>query len=254
MQASSLAIVPHEIYDLELLVKILSENLNVNVNELLQKVYQNKHKKFFYLKRKVKNLNADRIMELQIPGLYREYEYQRVYPANRLASNLIGFVGRDMEALEGLELAYDDLLTKSVRTHSVFGTNLQLTLDSFLQKKLEEVLMNSYISSKSKKAGAILMDIHKGHILAMVSLPNFDPNYYYKSTAKQRINSNIRLNYEPGSTIKIFMAAMLLEEGVVKEEERFFCPGKLQFHSAEIACKHNGKVVCSWKSYIRRNY
>ena len=238
---SSLGIAPHEIYDLELLVQIISEHLSMPSKELFEKIYQNKNRKFFYIKHKVKDIVADKIMQFQLPGIYRRRNYQRIYPAQRLASNVLGFVGREMEPLEGLENAYDEILTRRVREHSLLGVDLQLTLDSFLQNQLEEILSKKLLESESQRAGAILMDVHTGHILAMASLPNFDPNLYYKSKERQRSNHTIHLNYEPGSTIKIFMAAMLLEEGKVKKDEKFYCPGQLQFYSAEITCRHNGK-------------
>ncbi len=77
----------------------------------------------------------------------------------------------------------------------------------------------------------------------MASLPNFDPNEYYRSNAYQRGNWNIRLNYEPGSTVKVLMAAILLNERAVRPEERFYCPGELRFHDSTVRCRAAGRMV-----------
>ncbi len=225
-EAATIAIAPQEITDYEFIAEHLGTLLGVPSNAILNQLYEYRERKYFYLKRQVDNFTADRIMELHLPGVYRESEYRRYYPGESLASNLIGFVGRDMEPLAGLEYVYDDILALPEKTTSRKGPTIRLTLDSLIQYRLEEAMEKSFTASGSKRATAILMDIQTGEILALANYPNFNPNEYYKSTPMQRGNWAIRLNYEPGSTVKIFMAASLLMENAVTPAERFACNGE----------------------------
>ena len=115
-EASTIAIAPQEIYDLELTAELLSKPLEMTPAEILQYSYERKNRRYFYLKRQVDNLRADSIVDLQIPGVYREREYRRQYPGNSLASNLLGFVGRDQaKALSGIERYFNSVLLRPGR-------------------------------------------------------------------------------------------------------------------------------------------
>ena len=244
-EASTIAIAPSELYDYEQSAEILAQYLETEATEILQKIYEKKQYRYFYLKRQVSNLNADQIMDLNLPGIYREREYSRYYPGQRLASNILGFVGREQDkGLAGIERSFNSTLIYDHEDKEIeAGLSLQLTIDSFLQHHLEQEVEKKWKLSKSKKASAILMDVHSGAILAMVNFPNFNPNQYYKSKPYERTNWNIRFNYEPGSTMKIFMAAILLNEGAVKAKEHFHCKGKLNVFNRVIACKRRQDII-----------
>lgn len=244
-EASTIALAPKEIYDFEQSAELLAKFLEMSPREILQAIYERKNRRYFYLKRQVDNLKADQIMDLALPGVYREREYRRRYPGKSLASNLLGFVGREQsKALAGLERNFNTVLLHNTGpSPSSSGSILQLSIDSLLQYHLEQELAKAYERSQSKRAAAILMDTETGAILAMASLPNFDPNEYWKSRPFERGNWNIRLNYEPGSTVKVIMAAILLAQKAVRPSQRFLCEGDIHFHESTVRCRHNGKAV-----------
>ena len=87
------------------------------------------------------------------------------------------------------------------------------------------------------------MDVNSGAILALANFPNFDLNQYHKSRPEERGNWALRLNYEPGSTVKIFMVAMLLNEKAITDQERILCNGHIKLYDTIISCKRGGKVI-----------
>ncbi|MCB1327294.1 MAG: transpeptidase family protein [Spirochaetales bacterium] len=243
-EASSIAVDPGAIYDVEQTAQLLGNRLDMDPARIVERIYQHQDRRWLYIKRQVDNLTADQILDLNLPGVYREREHRRNYPAHSLASNLLGFVGRDQtEALEGVERYYNELLLQSDPDAPSQGPTLQLTLDAFMQYRLEREMDAAFEASGSKRAAGMIMNISTGEILAMVSLPNYDPNEYYRSTAFQRGNWNIRLNYEPGSTVKVFMAAILLSENLVRPNELFHCDGEIHFRDSVVRCRNHGRVV-----------
>lgn len=242
-EASTIAVATHELVDADFTAELLAEHLNVPLSDVLERFYINKNRRYFFIKRQVDNLVADQLVDLKIPGVYREREYRRMYPGNTIASNLLGFVGRDQRrALAGIERDFNDTLTRPAPGSPREGPTLRLSIDAFIQHRLEREMGIAFEASGARRAAGMLMDVRNGEILAMVSLPNFNPNQYYNSTPFQRGNWNIRLNYEPGSTVKVFMAAILLAEQAIEENERFFCDGEIKFYNSTVRCRVHGRV------------
>ena len=245
-ESSTIAIAPKEIYDDEQLADILSFYLNEKPTKILHQIYQKQNYDYFYLKRQIDNLTANLLLEKQLPGVYREYEFKRVYPGYSLASNLLGFVGRDQDiGLEGLERDYNEILNHS--SNDVQGDVIQLTIDSYLQRQLDEELGKTFNTSQSKRAVGIMLNLDNGEILALSNFPNFDPNEHYKYTSFERGNWSMRLSFEPGSTVKILMAAILLAENAVSVDKKFNCDGIIHFGNAAIRCRQNNKIIAHGK-------
>lgn len=243
-EGSTIAISPQDIVDPEFTARNLSKFLKLSTNDILQKFYYNQDRRYFLLARQVDNFTADRIMEMRLPGVHREWEYRRFYPGDSLASNLIGFVGRDQSrALEGVERVYHDILTNPEKRLLRKGPTLRLTIDSLIQYRMEQAIGPTFEESGSKRAAGLLMDIYSGEILALVNFPNYNPNQYYRSSPAQRGNWVIRMNYEPGSTVKIFMAAILLTEHAVSPYDRFTCDGEFRLGSVIIRDKHGDRLL-----------
>lgn len=153
-------------------------------------------------------------------------------------------MGRDQNrALAGMERAYHEILTSPTPSGPNRGPTLTLTIDSLIQYHLEKILGEAFETSGAKRAVGLFMDVRNGEIIAMASFPNFNPNEYYKSSPKQRGNWAIRLNFEPGSTVKVFMAAALLQDRALNLKEKFFCDGEFHFHNSTVRCRVRGKVV-----------
>lgn len=243
-EGSTIGIAPPEIRDPEFTADHLARYLDMSSEDVLKAFYVYKDRKYFLLRRQVDNVTADQIIDLRLPGVRRESEFRRVYPAETLAANLMGFVGRDhMNALDGLERIYNERLTTPEKNSPRKGPALYLTIDSLIQYRLEKELGETFEESGAERAVGVFMDVKTGGILALANFPNYNPNEYYRSSPIQRANSAIRLNYEPGSTVKVFMAAMLLQEGKVKEDERFHCPGEIHFNNQTIRCKSGNRIV-----------
>jgi len=243
-ETSTIGIAPEEIQDAEFTAKETSRYLKIPEEEVIEKMYRYKHRRYFLLKRQVDNYDADRLLELNLPGVHRESEYSRHYPGETLASNLLGFVGRDQRnALGGIELIYHDILSTPPDDSARIGAGLQLSIDSLIQYQLEDVLSKAFENSGAKRAAGIIMNLETGEIAAVANFPNFNPNRYYASRPEERGNWAFRLNFEPGSTVKIFMAAILLQEKALNRNERFFCDGEIKFKDVNVRCKHKNKVV-----------
>jgi cell division protein FtsI (penicillin-binding protein 3) len=243
-EASTIAIAPHEIVDAEFTAEALAERLGMEPTEIFEKINRYRDRRYFLLRRQVDNFTADTIVDLNLPGVHRESEFSRRYPGETLASNLIGFVGRDQEnALAGVERTYQEVLMTPTQKESHNGGTLQLSIDSLMQYRLEEAMGEAFLESKSKRAVGIFMDIQTGEILAIANFPNFNPNRYYSSRPSDRGNWALRLNYEPGSTIKVIMAAILLSENAVNAREKFHCDGEIRYKDIAVRCKNNNRPV-----------
>ena len=160
--------------------------------------------RFVWLKRNLTPLEQSRILELGEPGLQFQTEYTRIYPQGELSAHMVGYGSVDGQGLAGIERSFNDLLVKG-------GKPLSLTLDIRLQHILRRETKKAIAEFNAKGGAGIIMDVVTGEILAATSLPDFDPQNLSDATKLQMFN-NVTLGvYEPGSTMKIFSTAALLE-------------------------------------------
>ncbi len=172
-------------------------------------------KSFVWIKRRLTPRQQYAINRLGIPGLQFDNEERRVYPYGDLASHVVGFCGIDNNGLAGVERALDS-------TVKAGPGPIQLSLDARVQFVLHEELARVIAEFSAKGGAGIIMDVRTGEIVAMVSLPDFDPNHptatdprLSAADAKERIFNKITLGvYEMGSVFKIFNTAMALDYGV----------------------------------------
>jgi len=240
--SSTIGINPEEVYDAHFTATMLSKYLNVASSKIESLILEKD--RYFLLKREIDNQTARKIMDMGLPGVRLEKEYKRVYPNGTLASNLIGFTGMDdNKALAGLELMFHEELLTPTDPELSKGHDLHLTIDSLIQYRLETSLEKAFKNTQSKKAIGIFMDVHTGKILAMASFPNFDPNQYWKYPAESTTNWAIRHIYEPGSTMKIFIAMILFNEKLIDLNEKFYCPGYVEFGDRLVHCSDKHGLV-----------
>ncbi len=194
--------------------------------------------RFAWIERKLEPAVAERVRTLNIKGLGFINEGKRFYPKGELASHLIGFVGIDNQALEGIELQYDRYLTTrggkvsvgrdaSGRTLSegvdkeVRGNNVVLTIDEGLQYIVEREIEKAVLKWRTKAATAVMMDPYTGELLALANRPAYDPNNPGKASGFEKRNRAITDCYEPGSTFKIIIGTAALEEKIVRPDMLF---------------------------------
>jgi cell division protein FtsI (penicillin-binding protein 3) len=212
---------------------------------------------FVYLARKIDPAVAGAVRELGVPGVQMFTESKRVYPAGRLASQVIGFAGLDNEGLEGLERQFDGRLRGSPgelvmerdpsgqsipvgrrqQTPPQPGEDVVLTIDREIQYQAQVALAGAVEKWNAKGGSVIVLDTRNGDVLAMANLPDFDPNDVSNSTSADRRNRAVVDVYEPGSASKIVTAAAALEQGVVTPTDMLEVPDNLKvgpkvFHDA----------------------
>lgn len=201
-------------------------------------------KNFCWIARRIAPEQANLVQDLGIDGIFIIKEPKRFYPSGELAGHLIGFVGMDANGLEGLELRYDRFLKgeaqKLIWTRDAKGKrlyprvekpetvqkgyyNLILTIDNRIQHLVESHLKAAVRDKGAKGGFAIVMDPRTGEILALANEMGFDPNRFPAVHAAIGKNKAITDCFDPGSTFKPFLAAAAIEEGVVKETDRFHC-------------------------------
>jgi cell division protein FtsI (penicillin-binding protein 3) len=241
MESQSVYARPHRVQDPEQLSQGLARILNLRAADVKQKLTSDKP--FVWIKRQVASPEAEKIQALNPTGIGMFYEPNRYYPQNQLAGQLIGFVGRDSEGLEGLELKYNDYIRgeagSSVTERDALGrrvlvqgveglrippgSDVHLTLNTSIQHIGEKELEATVLKYRAKSGVAIVMEPFTGEVLALANYPTFDPNNYSKQSADQRRNRAVTDSFEPGSTFKTILAAAALEEGVVGKEDLFYC-------------------------------
>ncbi|MCS6913415.1 MAG: penicillin-binding transpeptidase domain-containing protein [Myxococcales bacterium] len=200
---------------------------------------------FTWLKRRVLPEEARAVRELGINGVGLLPEPKRYYPNRSLAGPVLGWAGLDSVGLEGVELAYDRWLRGSrgaipglqdARGNKLFvsgigdltrdsGHDVYLTLDKFIQFKLEQALEEGVAAARARAGVAVAMDPRTGEILAMASVPSLNPNDPGNARERGVRNRAVTDPFEPGSTIKPFSIAAALEAGVIRVDQEWDCEG-----------------------------
>ena len=171
-------------------------------------------KKFFYVQKKISQEKLEKIILLGDKSFIQEQKIARIYPNGELFSHVLGQIDDNNNGISGLEKTFDYELTTS-------RNPLVLTLDTDLQYLIREELLKSKDIFQNVGSAAILMDIHTGDILSMVSLPDFDLNKREKINDLKFINRATKGVYEFGSVFKTFTIAAGINYDVIKPETEF---------------------------------
>lgn len=182
---------------------------------VLNKLRSSRH--FLYLKRNLTPTQVWQINALGYPGLVLEKAEKRIYPQGSLVSHVLGFVNVDNEPQAGVEKFFNDHLSNPLRSHEP----LVLSLDGRVQHILRAELKAAVDRFSAKGASGIVMDVNSGEILAMTSLPDFEPNQPIDPTLDHMSNRNIQAVYELGSGFKAFTVAMALDSGVTSLQGQY---------------------------------
>jgi cell division protein FtsI (penicillin-binding protein 3) len=240
MEVPSVFGVPTSLDNPSRAARTLSPVLHVKRTEIEKKLRQDKS--FVWLARKVEPEQGRRLEELSIDGIGMVMEGRRFYPKGPLLAHVLGFAGMDGQGLEGLEHRYEShlhgekrvvVLQRDALGRTVFpkglaeqvpmpGHNLTLTIDEVIQYIAERELEEAVNQAHAKAGTIIVMEPQTGAILAMAVSPRFDPNTVTALTADTWRNRAVTDTYEPGSTMKVIVAAAALEEKVMR-------PGSMVF-------------------------
>jgi cell division protein FtsI (penicillin-binding protein 3) len=173
-------------------------------------------KRFVWIKRNLTPSEQHDVNALGIPGLYFQRGESRVYPHGNLLSHVLGFTGIDGRGLSGIEKEFDDQLRgKGQEITEEFIQPLKLSIDVRVQDVMHQALLDSMHKFKAIGAGGIILDVQTGEVVAMVSLPDFDPHNPAEATDMQRFNRMTLGVYEMGSTFKAFNMAVGFDNGKI---------------------------------------
>jgi len=175
------------------------------------------------------------VFNLGLPGLVFEPAPRRFYPSGHLAAHIVGFSDVDMKGIAGAEKAFEsNLLEPNV-------PSLALSIDLRVQGAVMTELQRSIDKFNADTGAAIVMNIKTGEILAMASLPNFDPNAPNTASPQDRYNHASMSTYELGSVFKPITMAMALETGVTDLKEKFPVQKPLKVRDKFIRDDHPSK-------------
>ena len=209
-----------------------------------------------YLERQIPDKQVEEINNLKLDGITFIDESKRIYPRDKLVSQVLGFTGIDNNGLEGMELSFDRYLTGSrglilterdasgqVIPESVIdyipekdGNNIYLTINEAIQYSAERELVTAANKFNAEGGTIIVMQPETGNIISMANYPTYDPNNFSDYNKKYWRNRAITDNYEPGSTFKIITTASAIEEGVVNQNDIFYDAGKIKVEREYIEC------------------
>lgn len=244
-------------------LKHLSRRIGIPEKSILHKVNTAGQHEFVYLRRQLPPETARTISDLKIPGLFFQQEFKRYYPDSDSAAQLIGFTNIDDRGIEGLELAYQEWLrgtpgkervTKDLRGHVIenlgilkeshAGHDLTLSIDRRIQYIAYHELTNTLEQFGAASGSVVVLDTQSGEILAAANAPSFNPNARGDFSLDSYRNKAFTDTFEPGSVMKAFSIASVLETKQVTPQTIIDTrPGWMTVHGHTIRDIHNYGVL-----------
>jgi len=214
-------------------VKALANLLQISETELRKKLKE--ERKQIFLKRQVDPVVAQKIKQLEIPGIGLNNEYRRFYPEGEAMAHVVGFTNVEDRGQEGMELSREkdlaghpgqrrvvvDRLGRVVEEMAILqlpqnGKDLSLSIDSKIQFLAYNAVKSAVEKHQAKAGGAVVLDTQTGEILALANYPSYNPNDRKNLTGEQLRNRVLTDTFEPGSTMKPFTVSLALEKGQVQ--------------------------------------
>ncbi len=214
----------------------LAKLLGVKNGELKKKFDEDRD--FVYLKRQLSPETAEKVLRLDIPGVFLQREYRRYYPYGEETAQVLGITDLDDKGQEGIELAYNERLAgvdgsrrvlkdrrgniiegvESIRTPQE-GQDVTLAIDRNIQYLAYRELTEAMNENRAKAGAAVVLDAKTGEILALVNQPSYNPNKRAKNMQSGLTRNRVMTDtFEPGSTMKPFTVALALETGNFKPD------------------------------------
>jgi len=203
---------------------------------------------FVWLRRQLTPRQQNEIMQLGLPGIGFRTEKRRFYPGGAMASHVLGLVDIDNKGIAGIEKYIDNQGLSDLREAGLATPEdlkpFKLSLDIRVQHVLHDELTRAMERYHAIAAGAVVLGAKTGEVLAMVSLPDYDPNNPFNAHEKDRLNRMSGGVFEMGSTFKGFTTAMALDSGSVSLRDTFDASRPLQLGRHTIRDFHGkGRVL-----------
>jgi cell division protein FtsI (penicillin-binding protein 3) len=215
-------------------VQQLARIIGMTESDLKERLF-NTSKEFVYLKRQLPPEQAQQVVRLGIPGISLKREYRRYYPAGEVTSHLLGFTDVDDNGREGIELVHQAKLGGKVGSQQVIkdrrghivedvaslrapkeGGDVALSIDSKIQSIAFREIQQAVEKHQAKAGSIVVLDAKTGEVLALANWPTFNPNNRVRPALSFLRNRAVTDLFEPGSTMKPFTAAAVLESGKFK--------------------------------------
>ncbi len=189
-----------------------------------------------YLRRRILPEEANRVHALGEPALELPFETERLYPQGSMAAHVLGFVAADGHGRLGMEQVFDEQLSDPASR----GTPSVLSIDTRVQGALEDELGKGMLETRAKGAAGIVLDVDSGEVLALASLPSFNPNLIDSAGAANIFNRMTNEVFELGSTFKPITIAAGIDAGVVTDFSRRYPTGRpLKVGDREVRDSHS---------------
>jgi cell division protein FtsI (penicillin-binding protein 3) len=216
IKTASLYAEPRKIIDPDEAFELLSTVLpDLNFEQTYSRLKSNAG--FAWLKRGLTPQQKSQIMALGIPGIGFRTEKSRFYPGGPTASHILGLVNIDNQGIAGMEKYIDEQGLSDLRDVGLADSRslepVRLSIDLRVQHVVRDVVVNAMQRYRAIAAGAVVLNVNTGEVLAMASAPDFDPNNPYNALDKDHLNRMSAGLFEMGSTIKSFTTAMALDSG-----------------------------------------
>ena len=260
--ATSIWAIPEDIERKPSELKRLAQLLEMPLTELNKKI-EDEDKTFVWLKRQVDESVAKDIAALGMRGVYQRKEYKRQYPEGEAAAHVVGFANVENNGQEGIELTFNKNLAGRSGSRRVIkdrlgnvveavgeevppvdGRDLQLSIDSKVQFFAYQQLRDAVLEHKAKAGSVVVLDAQSGEVLALVNYPSYSPAKRQNLSGAQLRNRALTDTFEPGSTMKPFIAALALEKGLVTPTTTIqTAPGRLTIGGSTISDAHPHGVL-----------
>ncbi len=216
---------PNKVVDADEAVEKLSTVLPDLDMKGTYKKLANRTSHFAWLRRQLTPKQQSQILALGIPGIGFRPEKRRFYPGGSTAAHILGYVNIDNRGVAGMEKYIDDQGLADLASVGMTSDQplepVRLSIDVRVQNIVRDVVANAVTNYEAKGAGAVVLDVHTGEVLAMASAPDFDPNNPLEGAKEGWLNRMSNGTFEMGSTFKTFSLAMALDTGKVKLTDSF---------------------------------
>lgn len=238
----SFAVNPGKVEQPQHLASLIAQLTDKSKSEILRKI-SDKGKSFIYVARNIPKQDCENLLDFEDDGLIKEPTFRRYYPYGEVAAPLVGLVGTDNKGMTGEEYYLDHELSgqdgwmvvgadglggarmrgEFPREEPVNGKDIYLSIELDMQIILEQELKDAIAKHQANGAMGILLDPNTGEILAIASLPSFNPNRLDLLAHNSLVLSPVTSAFEPGSTFKIVSATAALEKSIVQPDEKIYC-------------------------------